>query len=81
MMFGFSIIRTKKLDHLYTEVSKLAIENVELNKRATRLECQLARAWAECAEIDNQLFKERSLTKYLKRVVGLNAPKKKKKRK
>lgn len=35
-MFGISLIKTAKLQHLYSEVSKLAIENVELNKEVAK---------------------------------------------
>lgn len=35
-MFGFSLVKTAKLNHLYSEASKLAIENVRLNKTVAK---------------------------------------------
>lgn len=62
-MFGFSLIKTAKLKHLYSEVSKLAIENVELNKEVAKRE-------AAITELNNALDGEQSLSGILAMEIG-----------
>lgn len=75
-MFGLSLISTKKLNHLYTEVSKLAIENVNLNKEVAKRDAIIDNANAEiettkhlavcvageCDRLDSE-------NRYLKRII------------
>lgn len=86
-MFGLSLISTKKLNHLYSEASHLAIENVRLSKDNTKLTVAVA-------ELDKALTAHRLLmarmesaldnidrqNRYLKRVVGLHGSVKRKKK-
>lgn len=46
-MFGISLIKTSKLKHLYSEVSSLAIENVNLNKEVVKRDVAIADLSAE----------------------------------
>lgn len=48
-MFGYSLIKTDKLKHLYREVSQLAIDNVAHNKEVAKLQFRTKRLEARCA--------------------------------
>ncbi|MCM1219943.1 MAG: hypothetical protein NC548_36180 [Lachnospiraceae bacterium] len=57
-MFGISLIKTSKLQHLYSEASSLAIENVNLNK-------ELAHRDATIKELESSLEGEQALSGFL----------------
>lgn len=86
-MFGLSLVSTKKLKHLYSEVSHLAIENVRLSKDNTKL--TMAVAELDKALTAHQLLMARMESaldnidrqnRYLKRVIGSHGSAKRKKR-
>lgn len=86
-MFGLSLVSTKKLKHLYSETSHLAIENVklskdnaklvtavaELDKSLTAHQLLMVRMEAALDNIDRQ-------NRYFKRLVGLRGMSKRKKK-
>lgn len=86
-MFGLSLVSTKKLKHLYSETSHLAIENVKLSKDNAKLVTAVA-------ELDKSLTAHQLLmvrmeaaldtidrqNRYFKRLVGLRGMSKRKKK-
>lgn len=86
-MFGLSLISTKKLNHLYSEISRFSVENVRLSKDNTKLKLAVE-------ELDKVLTGQQMLmdrmesaldnidrqNRYLKRVVGQNGSVKRKKK-
>lgn len=73
-MFGLSLVSTKKLKHLYSEVSSIAIENVNLNKDVTRLHAELkaTHTFAECLLLAySQLDEDNRKLKHLLRKIPL----------
>lgn len=86
-MFGLSLVSTKKLKHLYSETSHLAIENVKLSKDNAKLATAVA-------ELDKSLTAHQLLmvrmeaaldnidrqNRYFKRLVGLRGMSKRKRK-
>lgn len=86
-MLGLSLVSTKKLKHLYSETSHLAIENVKLSKDNAKLATAVA-------ELDKSLTAHQLLmvrmeaaldnidrqNRYFKRLVGLRGMSKRKKK-
>lgn len=86
-MLGLSLVSTKKLKHLYSETSHLAIENVKLSKDNAKLATAVA-------ELDKSLTAHQLLmvrmeaaldnidrqNRYFKRLVGLRGMSKRKRK-
>lgn len=86
-MLGLSLVSTKKLKHLYSETSHLAIENVKLSKDNAKLATAVA-------ELDKSLTAHQLLmvrmeaaldnidrqNRYFKRFVGLRGMSKRKRK-
>lgn len=75
-MFGFSIIRTKKLNQLTTECSKLAITNVELSKENALQSKTIAELTGEVRVLNSKILLEESINDDLHKKVNQKYPKK-----
>lgn len=75
-MFGFSIIRTKKLNHLATECSKLAITNVELSKENSIQSKTIMELTGEIRVLNSRCFLENSINDELQKKLNQKYPKK-----
>lgn len=75
-MFGFSIIRTKKLNQLTTECSKLAITNVELSKENALQFKTIAELTGEVRVLNSKILLEESINDDLHKKVNQKYPKK-----
>ena len=61
-MFGLSLISTKKLNHLASECSKLAIANVELSKQNATQSKTIMELIGEVRVLNSKMICKRSLT-------------------
>lgn len=75
-MFGFSIIKTKKLNQLTTECSKLAITNVELSKGNALQSRTIAELTGEVRVLNSKILLEESINDDLQKKVNQKYPKK-----
>lgn len=75
-MFGFSIIKTKKLNLLTTECSKLAITNVELSKENALQSKTIAELTGEVRVLNSKILLEESINDDLHKKVNQKYPKK-----
>nr|DAN25959.1 MAG TPA: hypothetical protein [Caudoviricetes sp.] len=75
-MFGFSIIRTKKLNHLITECSKLAITNVELSKENAMQAKTVMELTGEIRVLNSKILLEESINDELQKMATSKYPKK-----
>ena len=75
-MFGLSIIRTKKLNQLTTECSKLAITNVELSKENALQLKTIAELTGEVRVLNSKILLEESINDDLHKKVNQKYPKK-----
>lgn len=75
-MFGFSIIKTKKLNQLTTECSKLAISNVELSKENALQSRTIAELTGEVRVLNSKILLEESINDDLQKKVNQKYPKK-----
>lgn len=75
-MFGFSIIKTKKLNHLTTECSKLAITNVELSKQNALQSKTIMELTGEVRLLSSKILLEESINDELQKKISQKYPKK-----
>lgn len=66
-MFGLSLISTKKLNHLASECSKLAIANVELSKQNATQSKTIMELTGEVRVLNSKILLNESLQKKLNR--------------
>lgn len=74
-MFGFSIIKTKKLNHLTTECSKLAITNVELSKQNAFQSKTIMELTGEVRVLNSKILLEESINDELQKRINQKYPK------
>lgn len=74
-MFGFSIIKTKKLNHLTTECSKLAITNVELSKQNALQSKTIMELTGEVRLLNSKILLEESINDELQKKINQKFPK------
>lgn len=75
-MFGFSIIRTKKLNQLTTECSKLAITNVELTKENAMQSKTIMELSGEVRMLNSKILLEKCINDDLQKKINLKYSKK-----
>jgi hypothetical protein len=75
-MFGISFIRTKKLDRLTTECSKLAITNVELSKQNACQSKTIMELTGEIRVLNSKILLEESINDELQKKLNQKYPKK-----
>lgn len=61
-MFGFSIIKTKKLNHFATEYSKLAFTNVVLSKQNDLQAKTIMELTEEVCSLNSKILLEESVS-------------------
>lgn len=71
-MFGISLISTKKLNHLASECSKLAIANVELSKQNATQARTIKELAGEVKVLNSKILLNESINDDLQKKLNLN---------
>lgn len=75
-MFGLSLISTKKLNHLVSECSKLAIANVELSKQNATQSKTIMELTGEVRVLNSKILLNESINDDLQKKLNRKYPRK-----
>ena len=75
-MFGLSLISTKKLNHLASECSKLAIANVELSKQNATQSKTIMKLTGEVRVLNSKILLNESTNDDLQKKLNRKYPRK-----
>ena len=75
-MFGISLISTKKLNHLASECSKLAIANVELSKQTATQARTIKELAGEVKVLNSKILLNESINDDLQKKLNRKYPRK-----
>lgn len=75
-MFGLSLISTKKLSHLASECSKLAIANVELSKQNATQSKTIMELTGEVRVLNSKILLNESINDDLQKKLNRKYPRK-----
>jgi hypothetical protein len=75
-MFGISLISTKKLNHLASEYSKLAIANVELSKQNATQSKTIMELTGEVRVLNSKILLNESINDDLQKKLNRKYPRK-----
>ena len=75
-MFGLSLISTKKLNHLASECSKLAIANVELSKQNATQSKTIMELTGEVRVLNSKILLNESINDDLQKKLNRKYPRK-----
>ena len=75
-MFGISLISTKKLNHLTSECSKLAIANVELSKQNATQSKTIMELTGEVRVLNSKILLNESINDDLQKKLNRKYPRK-----
>lgn len=75
-MFGISLISTKKLNHLASECSKLAIANVELSKQNATQSQTIMELTGEVRVLNSKILLNESINDDLQKKLNWKYPRK-----